>query len=149
MSQFDLASLDSAAKAEDGAELEALHPISGEKLGIAIRLAGTDSAVHRKATTAIASRRTKGGFRRNINLDDLQAESIEILARCTLSWSGVVLDGKDVPPRKRPLPHSIRAFLGSVSRWKPLSPIGQTTCRTDHRAVRSRRRLCRRNDADK
>ena len=100
MSQFDLASLDSAAKAEDGAELEVLHPISGEKLGIAIRLAGTDSAVHRKATTAIASRRTKGGFRRNINLDDLQAESIEILARCTLSWSGVVLDGKDVPPRK-------------------------------------------------
>ena len=100
MSQFDLASLDSAAKAEDGAELEVLHPISGEKLGIAIRLAGTDSAVHRKATTAIASRRTKGGFRRNINLDDLQAESIEILARCTLSWSGVVLDGKDVPPSK-------------------------------------------------
>ncbi len=100
MSQFDLASLDSAAKAEDGAELEVLHPISGEKLGIAIRLAGTDSAVHRKATTAIASRRTKGGFRRNINLDDLQAESIEILARCTLSWSGVVLDGKDGPPSK-------------------------------------------------
>ena len=100
MSQFDLASLDSAAKAEDGAELEVLHPISGEKLGIAIRLAGTDSAVHRKATTAIASRRTKGGFRRNINLDDLQAESIEILARCTLGWSGVVLDGKDVPPSK-------------------------------------------------
>ena len=100
MSQFDLASLDSAAKAEDGAELEVLHPISGEKLGIAIRLAGTDSAVHRKATTAIASRRTKGGVRRNINLDDLQAESIEILARCTLSWSGVVLDGKDVPPSK-------------------------------------------------
>lgn len=48
MSQFDLASLDSAAKAEDGAELEVLHPISGEKLGIAIRLAGTDAEATKK-----------------------------------------------------------------------------------------------------
>ena len=100
MSQFDLASLDSAAKADDGAALEVLHPVSGEKLGMVIRLAGADSTVHRKATAAIANRRAKGGFRRTINLDDLQTESIEVLARCTLGWSGVVLDGKDVPLSK-------------------------------------------------
>lgn len=94
---FDFATLDSAAKADDGADLAVLHPVSGEKLGVVIRLAGADSAVHRKAAAAIASRRAKGGFRRTINLDDLQTESIEVLARCTLGWSGVVLDGKDVP----------------------------------------------------
>jgi hypothetical protein len=148
MSQFDLASLDSAAKAEDGAELEVLHPISGEKLGIAIRLAGTDSAVHRKATTAIAAARKA----------DSAETSILMTSRPRVSrfWPAVRSAGlvscwtaRTSLPAKRPLPHSIRAFLGSVSRWKPLSPIGQTTCRTDHRAVRSRRRLCRRNDADK
>ena len=97
MSLLDLASLGSAAKADDGADLEVLHPVSGEKLGVVIRLAGADSAVHRKATAAIANRRAKGGFRRTINLDDLQTENIEVLARCTLGWSGAVLDGKALP----------------------------------------------------
>lgn len=100
MSQFDFASRDVTAKAEEGAELEVLDPVNGNPVGVFITLAGADSAVHRKATAAIANRRAKGGFRRNINLDDLQTESIEVLARCTLGWSGVVLDGKDVPLSK-------------------------------------------------
>lgn len=100
MSQFDFASRDVTAKADEGAELEVLDPANGKPVGVFITLAGADSAVHRKATAAIANRRAKGGFRRNINLDDLQTESIEILARCTLGWSGVVLDGKDVPLSK-------------------------------------------------
>lgn len=100
MSQFDFASRDVTAKADEGAELEVLDPANGKPVGVFITLAGADSTVHRKATAAIANRRAKGGFRRNINLDDLQTESIEILARCTLGWSGVVLDGKDVPLSK-------------------------------------------------
>lgn len=97
MAQFDLASLDSSAKAERGAELEVLHPVTGEKLGIVILLAGMDSAVYRNAIAAIANRRTKEATRRNISFDDLQKENIEILSRCTLNWSGVVLDGKGLP----------------------------------------------------
>lgn len=100
MSQFDFASRDVTAKADEGAELEVLDPANGKPVGVFITLAGADSSVHRKATAAIANRRAKGGFRRNINLDDLQTESIEVLARCTLGWSGVVLDGKDVPLSK-------------------------------------------------
>ena len=100
MSQFDFASRDVTAKADEGAELEVLDPANGKPVGVFITLAGADSSVHRKATAAIANRRAKGGFRRNINLDDLQTESIEVLARCTLGWSGVVLDGNDVPLSK-------------------------------------------------
>lgn len=97
---FDFASRDVAAKAEEGAELEVLDPVTGEAVGVYITLAGADSAVHRKALTAASKRRLNGqkGFRnKGWDPEKMQEESIEILATCTLSWKGVTLEGAALP----------------------------------------------------
>lgn len=97
---FDFAARDVAAKAEEGAELEVLDPVTGEPVGVYITLAGADSSLHRKATATITKRRLNGqkGFRaKGFDPEKVEAESIEILAACTLSWKGVVVDGAALP----------------------------------------------------
>lgn len=97
---FDFASRDVAAKAEEGAELEVLDPVTGEAVGVYIVLAGADSSVHRKATASLSKRRLNGqkGFRnKGWDPEKMEAESIEILAACTLSWKGVLVDGAPLP----------------------------------------------------
>lgn len=97
---FDFATRDVAAKAEQGAELEVLDPVTNEPVGVYITLAGADSAVHRKALTAASKRRLNGqkGFRnKGWDPEKMQEESIEIFATCTLSWKGVIVDGAPLP----------------------------------------------------
>lgn len=97
---FDFASRDVAAKAEEGAELEVLDPVTSEAVGVYIVLAGADSSVHRKATANLTKRRINGqkGFRaKGFDPEKAEAESIEILAACTLSWKGVQVDGAPLP----------------------------------------------------
>lgn len=97
---FDFASRDVAAKAEEGAELEVLDPVTGESVGVFITLAGADSSVHRKTMAMIAKRRINGakGFRnKGYDPEKFEAESIEVLAACTLAWKGVVVDGSSLP----------------------------------------------------
>lgn len=62
---FDFTTRDVAKKAEEGAELEVLDPVTNEPVGVFITLAGADSAIHRKATATIAKRRLSNtkGFR--------------------------------------------------------------------------------------
>ena len=93
---FDFATRDVAAKAEEGAELEVLDPATSEAVGVYITLAGADSVVHRKAVANISKRRfnNQKGFRnKGFDPERMEAESIEILAACTLSWKGVQVDG--------------------------------------------------------
>lgn len=97
---FDFATRDVAAKAEAGADLEVLDPVTGESVGVTITLAGADSTIHRKATATIAKRRMSNakGFRnRALDPEKFEAESIEVLAACTLGWKGVVVDGAPLP----------------------------------------------------
>ncbi len=97
---FDFASRDVAAKAEEGAELEVLDPVTNEPVGVFITLAGADSAIHRKSTATIAKRRlsnTKGFRNRALDPEKFEAEGIEVLAACTLSWKGVIVEGAPLP----------------------------------------------------
>lgn len=97
---FDFATRDVAAKAEEGAELEVLDPVTNEPVGVYITLAGADSVVHRKAVANISKRRfnNQKGFRnKGFDPEKMEAESIEILAVCTLSWKGVTVDGDPLP----------------------------------------------------
>ena len=97
---FDFATRDVAAKAEVGAELEVLDPVTNEPVGVYITLAGADSVVHRKAVANISKRRfnNQKGFRnKGFDPEKMEAESIEILAVCTLSWKGVTVDGDPLP----------------------------------------------------
>lgn len=97
---FDFATRDVAAKAEVGAELEVLDPVTNEPVGAYITLAGADSTIHRKATANVSKRRfnSQKGFRsKGFDVEKMEAESIEILAVCTLSWKGVTVDGVPLP----------------------------------------------------
>ena len=97
---FDFATRDVAAKAEEGAELEVLDPVTGDGVGVFVTLAGADSTAHRKATATIAKRRmtaTKGSRNKGFDLEKFEAEGIEVLAACTLGWKGVVVDGTPLP----------------------------------------------------
>lgn len=97
---FDFATRDVAAKAEEGAELEVLDPVTSEAVGVYITLAGADSVVHRKAVANISKRRfnNQKGFRnKGFDPERMEAESIEILAACTLGWKGVTLEGVPLP----------------------------------------------------
>lgn len=98
---MDLAQFDTSAIAEDGIDLQLKHPVTGIPLTqddeaetpITIRIAGADSARFRKAERANRDRRLKAGFRRTPTAAELDAEGLELLASCTLGWSGLVLDG--------------------------------------------------------
>ena len=92
---IDLASLDTAALCEQGAELELTGPGTGEPLGVYLTLAGMDSRVWRRAANALAEKRTRQ--RHRVTADEVRTGTIEILARCTLGWRHVVVDGQELP----------------------------------------------------
>ena len=92
---FDLAKLDTSKVAEEGAELLVSHPTTGEDLGIQITLIGTDSKTFRdiSKSRATASLKKKS---REIDLDQNEQDSIELLAKCTKGWTGITENGKEV-----------------------------------------------------
>ena len=93
---FDLAKLDTAKVAEEGAELHVAHPTTGEDLGITITLIGTDSKTFRDISKSRATASLKKKTR-EIDLDQNEQDSIELLARCTKGWAR-----RDARPRRRP-----------------------------------------------
>ena len=93
---FDLAKLDTAKVAEEGAELRVAHPTTGEDLGITITLIGTDSKTFRDISKIRATMALKKKTR-EIDLDQDELDFIELLARCTKGWSGMTENGKDIP----------------------------------------------------
>ena len=93
---FDLATLDTAKVAEEGAELLVSHPTTGEDLGIKIVLIGTDSKTFRDISKSRATASLKKKTR-EIDLDQNESDAVELLARCTKGWSGITENGKDIP----------------------------------------------------
>lgn len=98
----DLATLDTAALCDLGAELELRHPGTNAPLGVYLTLAGLDSQSWRKAVSSLAEQRLAGRSRSHAptRLPDFPVDphesGIEILARCTLSWRHVQVDGKSL-----------------------------------------------------
>lgn len=93
---FDLASLDTAARAEEGAPLAITHPTTGEAIGITITVVGTDSDTYQKARRKLADKRIQQR-KAKLSIEDIENENIEMLARCTKGWDGVVVDGEAKP----------------------------------------------------
>jgi len=99
---IDLASLDAKPKAEAGADCHILHPDTGAEMGIVITLRGAESEVFKRNFWAQVNReRAKQAAQRGIvqaiDPDKAEAEASELLADCTMGWSGVVLDGAELP----------------------------------------------------
>ena len=92
---FDLAKLDTAKVAEEGAELRVAHPTTGEDLGITITLIGTDSKTFRDISKSRATASLKKKTR-EIDLDQNESDAVDLLAKCTKGWNGITENGKEV-----------------------------------------------------
>lgn len=95
---MDLAKLDLTVSADEGSEMVVRHPITGADLldrngeVVKIVLLGSDSSALREEMKARArkqlNRKTK------IDIDEAVKSSAEMLAVCTLSWSGIEENGE-------------------------------------------------------
>jgi len=95
---MDLSKLNS----EDEATLEIVHPSTGEPLGIKITVAGIDSKIYREAQRKVSNKRLKQTFGRGVvnktpTVEEFEAETVDILAKCTMSWQNIVWEEKELP----------------------------------------------------
>ena len=90
---MDLAKLDILSPANEGVWMELEHPVTGEPLGIKIKVAGVDSDYYRKEMRRQQNKRLKKGIR-TISAEELENEVIELLVACTLDWEGIEYEGK-------------------------------------------------------
>lgn len=96
---MDLAKLDTAKAANEGFEIEILHPVSGEPVGIRVTLLGRDSDAFRVLQSEQSKRRlnkvAKGGAFKieGIPAADIDRDTVELLAACTKAWKQV--DGEE------------------------------------------------------
>jgi hypothetical protein len=92
---FDLATLDTSKKSNDGVWMEVRHPITGKVIpGAKILLAGSDSEVWRAAQRERADGRMAAGLSGAVlTTVEIDAEGTLILAKCTLGWSGIAIGG--------------------------------------------------------
>ena len=91
---IDLSGLDTVAGANAGFDVMLFHPGTREDLGIIFKVVGKDSDKFQEVSRAQQKRRlnkmSKGGFRSatgSLSPEEMENESIDLLAACTLGWS--------------------------------------------------------------
>ncbi len=99
---LDLAELDTTKAANAGFDVSLYHPATNADLGITIRVLGKDSDEFRRISNAQNKRRLdrmqRGGFRVSMpSPEEMEQNAIELLASCTVGWTGVVLEKKPLP----------------------------------------------------
>ena len=95
----DLSLLDSVAVANQGEVLTLLHPATNEELDTTITLMGSDSDEYRntiKKRFEAAQRQAKNKRNQDVDLDDAEQKSQELLAKMTLGWENLEMGGKSV-----------------------------------------------------
>jgi len=99
---MDLAKLNLTEQANLGATMEVVHPITGEPLldsngeKVTITLLGVDSTVMRQAMSDRAKKQLAAKSKQSISLDEAEKMSAELLAKITLSWSGLTENGQPI-----------------------------------------------------
>jgi hypothetical protein len=100
---IDLAAIDTVKGSNEGFDVKIYHPGTMVDLGIIINVLGKDSDEFQRISRAQSKKRmakmTKGGFRvQNMTPppEEIEADGIELLAKCTRSWSGVVIDNAEI-----------------------------------------------------
>ena len=98
----DLSMIDTVKGANEGFAVRIYHPGTNEDLDITINVLGKDSDEFQKVSRSQSKKRmaklSKGGFRAttNVPVEEIEADGIQLLAACTKSWSGIIIDGKAV-----------------------------------------------------
>jgi len=103
---FDLSALDTTSAADQGATMHVAHPVTGVALSqedgspVSLILAGEDSERFRKQDRTARSRRLarqQQGRAMKLSADELDSDALEMLVAVTVGWSGLALDGADLP----------------------------------------------------
>lgn len=99
---MDLSKIDLASAAEQGATMQLKHPVNGQllfdgegdhKKAITITLAGRDSERFQRAYRSIQNRRLGRRNKEKQTVEQFENETIELLARATLGWQHITLEG--------------------------------------------------------
>ena len=96
---MDLSSLDIAKVSDEGAKCVLVHPVTQQILRdadgneVSITLAGTDSEAYRKAQRKLINKRLAAKGKGTITAEQVDADDLQILGDCTLSWEGLLVDG--------------------------------------------------------
>ena len=99
---FDLGALDTRETSEAGARIDILHPINKEPTGIFIVVKGRHSQTFRdiikdradKRIQADASARERGKPTAIRTAEDIERDTIELFAACTIEWGTDIKDAK-------------------------------------------------------
>lgn len=97
---MDLATLDITKAANEGAVMEVRHPAAGTVLKddagepITITLIGSDSEKVKRRQRVELNKRLKSGRRQAMTAEELDEQGLDLLAFCTVSWTGIMLDGQ-------------------------------------------------------
>lgn len=101
---MDLSKLNVSALADAGVTVQLRHPATGEKLtndkgeAMTIVVAGSDSALFRgELKSRIRQANLNKKRKDELDIDDIEKRGVELISKCTLSWSGLQMDGKDLP----------------------------------------------------
>jgi hypothetical protein len=128
---MDLSQFDTSKTSEKGVELVIINPATLEETDIKIRLAGTDSSYYRNQIKARAEQQLSKGQKKatTVDLDKSEREGCELLAACTLGWSGIEENGKaidfsrdaavDVYMRHKWLREQVDRFVGDRANFFP------------------------------
>jgi len=95
---MDLNALSTTEKAGSGFKMEIVNPATGVPTDASITIVGIDSKVYQEAQHRIANKRMKrmnnrGSLKFNLTSEEVEIESIELLARCTLGWDNIDWEG--------------------------------------------------------
>jgi len=97
---MDLSSIDTVKGANEGFDVRIYHPGTNEDLDIIINVLGKDSDEFQKVSRTQSKKRmaklSKGGFRSSMPVEEIEQDGLQLLAACTKSWSGVIIDGKEI-----------------------------------------------------
>jgi hypothetical protein len=106
---MDFSTIDLAANAERGADIQLEHPVTEEPLftddgqPVTIRVLGQDSREFRAAVTALAEKANKG----KQTLEKTEAMAVDLLSRVVIRWNGIIWEGKPLDCT----PENVRMFL--------------------------------------
>ena len=98
---MDLNQLDTVSAANEGAKLELRDAQGSPSLKddgapVTITLLGKDSDVFVKQQNAVTNRRLAAGTRLKLTSEAIQADGTALLAKCTIGWDGIVVDGESL-----------------------------------------------------
>lgn len=100
---MDLSQFDSTKKSSAGVAMTLRSPIDGKDLidegtkqPLTITLIGQDSAEFRAMQHRLSSKRLNAAVKKKLRLDadELDADTLSMLAKSTKAWQGIVVEGK-------------------------------------------------------